>query len=52
MRPVGLEPTADGLKVRQLSSQHGWTQEEFGKKCDLHRTFIVPSNAASVTSRF
>ncbi len=29
-----------GQRLRKLREQRGWTQEEFGQKCDLHRTFI------------
>lgn len=29
-----------GERLRKLRDERGWTQEEFGKKCSLHRTFI------------
>lgn len=29
-----------GKSVRELRSQKGWSQEEFARKCDLHRTYI------------
>jgi len=29
-----------GQRVRQERLARGWTQAEFARKCDLHRTFI------------
>ena len=29
-----------GIRIRGHREQHGWTQEELGKRCGLHRTFI------------
>ena len=29
-----------GQRLRKFARTRGWTQEEFGQKCDLHRTFI------------
>jgi transcriptional regulator with XRE-family HTH domain len=29
-----------GLKIRELRLARKWSQAEFGRRCDLHRTFI------------
>jgi transcriptional regulator with XRE-family HTH domain len=29
-----------GDRIREIRTEAGMTQEELGKKCDLHRTFI------------
>jgi transcriptional regulator with XRE-family HTH domain len=29
-----------GQRVRQIRSQHGWSQEELADQCGLHRTYI------------
>jgi transcriptional regulator with XRE-family HTH domain len=29
-----------GERVRRERLARGWTQEEFARKCDLHRTFV------------
>lgn len=29
-----------GLRVRELREAQGWTQEQLGTRCSLHRTFI------------
>jgi len=29
-----------GFRVRELRQARGWSQEELGRRCDLHRTFI------------
>jgi len=31
---------AIGDRIREIRSATGMTQEDLGKKCDLHRTFI------------
>lgn len=29
-----------GLRIRELRSKHGWTQEQFAEVCGLHRTYM------------
>lgn len=29
-----------GDRIRELRNSRGWTQDELGEKCELHRTFI------------
>lgn len=29
-----------GQRIRQLRQQHGWSQEEYGERCSLDRTYI------------
>jgi transcriptional regulator with XRE-family HTH domain len=29
-----------GSRIRERRIAQGWTQDELGKKCELHRTFI------------
>lgn len=29
-----------GHRIRRHREESGWTQEELGEKCELHRTFI------------
>lgn len=29
-----------GLRVRQLRTERGWSQEAFADRCGLHRTYI------------
>jgi transcriptional regulator with XRE-family HTH domain len=29
-----------GSRIRELRSSRGWSQEELGRRCDLHGTFI------------
>lgn len=38
--PASPRRAAFGARVRELRERHGWSQEDFGHRADLDRTYV------------